>query len=242
MEPEPQALHSTRIARFSDDAKVHGENYRVGDSLNDNHDTIRLSAPILATRGDESYQCPSIGESRKIMLFLTAKQAKSTFKILLNVKPYISLKAFGNSTHNISIFFTGNSCSTVGGPSPGENCMFPFKFSGNTYNKCTTAGNDPGDDTLWCSTKVDPSGNHVDSGGHYGTCGSNCPGVTEEPPSTEKPGSTAPTSTERPAWIVPGSPSGAGLDISNIVNDSPTVSRQKIKNILHHLFGSEEPR
>ena len=64
MQPEPY-LYSTRIGRFSDDAKVHGENYRVGDSFNNNHDMIRLSAPILATRGDESYQCPSIGESRK---------------------------------------------------------------------------------------------------------------------------------------------------------------------------------
>ncbi len=51
-------------------------------------------------------------------------------------------------------------------------CIFPFKFNGETYNKCTDV-NDP-DDRLWCSTKIDDSGNHVQSGGFWGHCGQDC--------------------------------------------------------------------
>ena len=30
-------------------------------------------------------------------------------------------------------------------------------------------------DGFWCSTKVDSLGNHVSGGGHWGTCGTECP-------------------------------------------------------------------
>ena len=50
--------------------------------------------------------------------------------------------------------------------------MFPFKYDGGTYDKCTNV-NDP-DDKLWCSTKVDEYRNHDQSGGYWGHCGQDC--------------------------------------------------------------------
>ena len=41
-----------------------------------------------------------------------------------------------------------------------------------TYNKCTNA--DDSGDKLWCSTKVDQFGNHVQHEGHWGNCGQDC--------------------------------------------------------------------
>ena len=51
-------------------------------------------------------------------------------------------------------------CSTDSGPNPNATCIFPFKFNDVTYYQCTTAGNDEGDITPWCSTLVDDSGTH----------------------------------------------------------------------------------
>merc|ERR1712111_30942 len=42
-------------------------------------------------------------------------------------------------------------CVTVGGPSSGKNCIFPFKHQGRTYNECTTYGLGQ----KWCSVEVD---------------------------------------------------------------------------------------
>ena len=54
--------YTIRIPRFSDNARVENADYRVGDHRNDNQDRIRMSAPILAARGDESSQCAAIGK------------------------------------------------------------------------------------------------------------------------------------------------------------------------------------
>ena len=45
-----------------------------------------------------------------------------------------------------------SSCRTVGGPSPGKSCQFPFTFAGVTRSSCIS-DQDP-DGKLWCSTKV----------------------------------------------------------------------------------------
>ena len=63
-------------------------------------------------------------------------------------------------------------CSTVSGPNPNAQCIFPFKLEGITYHQCTTADNAKGDITPWCSTLVDDSGEHV---GNWGNCGPDCP-------------------------------------------------------------------
>merc|ERR1712029_365525 len=63
-------------------------------------------------------------------------------------------------------------CVTVGGPSSGKNCIFPFKHQGRTYNECTTYGLGQ----KWCSVEVDSKGVHKRGQGLYGLCGSSCPG------------------------------------------------------------------
>ena len=65
-------------------------------------------------------------------------------------------------------------CSTVSGPNPNAQCIFPFKYSEVTYHQCTTAGNAVGDTTPWCSTLVDDSGVHIGGAGNWGNCGPDC--------------------------------------------------------------------
>ena len=56
---DSKLVYTDAIARFSDNIKYKNENYRVGDSMNDNNDQIRLAAPFLAKMGDESCRCGS---------------------------------------------------------------------------------------------------------------------------------------------------------------------------------------
>ena len=63
-------------------------------------------------------------------------------------------------------------CKTVGGPSANQPCVFPFKWSGKTYNSCPV---DPDDSNeTWCSTKTDSEGNHITGQGLWGQCGPKC--------------------------------------------------------------------
>jgi hypothetical protein len=58
-----------------------------------------------------------------------------------------------------------------GGSSTNGACVFPFKFRGKTYNRCTTDGNESGNTKSWCSTKVDSSGKHIGGGqGNWKNC------------------------------------------------------------------------
>ena len=54
-----------------------------------------------------------------------------------------------------------------------EVCVFPFKYAGRWYDKCTTAGR--GDQSLaaWCSLKVDSEGVHIP--GNEAICPATCP-------------------------------------------------------------------
>merc|ERR1719178_643750 len=61
-------------------------------------------------------------------------------------------------------------CSTINGPTPGAQCVFPFKFGGVTYTSCTTAG---GYSHAWCSTTTDAYGKHIN--GNFADCGVGCP-------------------------------------------------------------------
>ena len=69
---------------------------------------------------------------------------------------------------------TSINCSTVSGPIPNALCIFPFEFNGITYHQCTTAGNEEGDITPWCSTSVDDYGVHIGEGENWGNCGPDC--------------------------------------------------------------------
>jgi len=66
----------------------------------------------------------------------------------------------------------GSSNYGGGGISPRKkSCVFPFKFNGKTYNRCTTNGNKSGNTKAWCSTKVDSSGKHIGGGqGNWKNC------------------------------------------------------------------------
>ena len=50
---------------------------------------------------------------------------------------------------------------------PNEKCVFPFKYKGRTFDKCTTYEWYP---KTWCATKVDANGNFIS--GEWGECNS----------------------------------------------------------------------
>ena len=65
------------------------------------------------------------------------------------------------------------SCKTVG--SRGQPCIFPFLYSGERYESCTTRDSDTG--LPWCATRVDSEGWVVDHA--WGDCGEGCPGTAK---------------------------------------------------------------
>ena len=64
-------------------------------------------------------------------------------------------------------------CKTVGSKS--EPCIFPFKYGGQTFNRCTSTDAQPG--SVWCATEVDDKGEVID--GRWGNCDTGCPGASE---------------------------------------------------------------
>lgn len=54
----------------------------------------------------------------------------------------------------------------------GRPCQLPFTFRGSLYSGCTRDHDQ--EDRLWCSTKTDQAGNHVQAGGHWGHCSDSC--------------------------------------------------------------------
>ena len=59
-------------------------------------------------------------------------------------------------------------CPTLGGPAAGKNCVFPFRIGNRIFEGCTRFKfpSEP----PWCSTKIDPTGEHIDNAGHWGYC------------------------------------------------------------------------
>merc|ERR1711874_967177 len=76
-----------------------------------------------------------------------------------------------STTTSTTTAASSGSCVTSSGPASGQACVFPFTFSGTTYNSCADwiYGGQPSG-TTWCSTKVDSSGVHVNNEGNYGFC------------------------------------------------------------------------
>ena len=64
-------------------------------------------------------------------------------------------------------------CVTVGGPDRGQDCQFPFIFSGVSRTGCITESDPAG--RPWCSTRVDTDGVHVAGGDHWAHCSPDCP-------------------------------------------------------------------
>ena len=74
-------------------------------------------------------------------------------------------------------------CKTIGGYNPnapnatiGARCIFPFKFEGKMNYGCVCSGQ-TFCEYLWCSTKVDSTGNHIEGheGQNWGYCPKNYP-------------------------------------------------------------------
>ena len=66
-----------------------------------------------------------------------------------------------------------SACFTVGGPDLHQKCVFPFTWKNTTFSGCPIDFNDS--TKRWCSTLVDPNGNHVINKQKYGYCSDNCP-------------------------------------------------------------------
>jgi len=64
-------------------------------------------------------------------------------------------------------------CKTI---KSGKDCIFPFKYKGTTYNKCTKAGSENGQP--WCATRVDADGTVVRN--FWEDCEEGCPGTSFE--------------------------------------------------------------
>eukprot|EP00095_Tigriopus_kingsejongensis_P003417 maker-scaffold1126_size61158-snap-gene-0.12 protein:Tk03417 transcript:maker-scaffold1126_size61158-snap-gene-0.12-mRNA-1 annotation:"serine protease easter precursor" len=76
-------------------------------------------------------------------------------------------------------------CRTFAGFRPNRPCVFPFILKDKIYNTCTTDLDE--NEELWCSTRVDSSGNHVTGEWGYCTCDDNLTGsVLEECPNSER--------------------------------------------------------
>merc|ERR1719273_2907926 len=63
------------------------------------------------------------------------------------------------TTNTCTTSAPASTCTTVSGPDTGSQCVFPFTFSGSTYQSCadwTYGGENTG--SKWCSTKVDSQG------------------------------------------------------------------------------------
>jgi len=106
--------------------------------------------------------CTLIGVTNGQISFDKAFDAESEIQVI--VSRTIELQSNTNSSEV---------CSTnEEGPSKNEPCIFPFIFSGQTYDSCTQEF----DDQLkfWCSTKVTADNYHIIKEGNWGYCGSNC--------------------------------------------------------------------
>ena len=56
--------------------------------------------------------------------------------------------------------------------------MFPFRYDGVDYNKCTSVdAANPGN--VWCATDVDPEYNNTVIDGRWGDCAESCPGASK---------------------------------------------------------------
>ncbi len=64
-------------------------------------------------------------------------------------------------------------CKTAG--TKPEPCVFPFKYGGQTFNRCTSTDAEAG--SVWCATEVDEKGEVIDN--RWGNCDIGCPGASK---------------------------------------------------------------
>ena len=63
-------------------------------------------------------------------------------------------------------------CKTIGSDKP---CIFPFKYEGSTYNRCTRK--DSENNRPWCATKVNKEDDNHVIDKQWGDCTDGCPGT-----------------------------------------------------------------
>jgi len=80
----------------------------------------------------------------------------------------------GRCANGLQCLKTCLPCKTVG--DSGKPCIFPFKYAGETYKKCTTRDSENGQP--WCATSVDSDNYVVDH--QWGDCLEGCPGTRVE--------------------------------------------------------------
>lgn len=75
---------------------------------------------------------------------------------------------------------TTTPCSTISGPDPNSECIFPFIYAGKSWTVCTTSD---GDHNPWCPTHIEDDGTFTKGGRmplvkpHWGYCHSSCPNM-----------------------------------------------------------------
>ena len=69
-------------------------------------------------------------------------------------------------------------CRTIksySGGAPNLPCVFPFKFKGKMFDRCTWEQSQLTNNKPWCSTMVDKEGNHIIGEAKWGNCSPECP-------------------------------------------------------------------
>jgi len=118
--------------------------------------------------------CPVNGAVTSTTTTTTSTTTSSSVTSTTTVTTSTTTTATTTTTTMTTTTTTGSSsgtCTTSSGPAAGQACVFPFTFSGVTYNSCAEwiYGGQPSG-TTWCSTKVDSNGVHVNNEGNYGFC------------------------------------------------------------------------
>lgn len=57
-------------------------------------------------------------------------------------------------------------------PDPNKKCIFPFRYQGKEFTKCTKYDNNG---VFWCATQVDSDGEYVSHSNKWGVCAEECP-------------------------------------------------------------------
>jgi len=80
-------------------------------------------------------------------------------------------KPASNTNYQDFVSCTIDVCKTTRGPTPQQKCVFPFRFGGKLYERCTDVG---GMEGFWCATGVDNSTREILLG-KWGFCQEKCP-------------------------------------------------------------------
>eukprot|EP00457_Paulinella_chromatophora_P002259 gb/GEZN01002263.1/.p1 GENE.gb/GEZN01002263.1/~~gb/GEZN01002263.1/.p1 ORF type:complete len:837 (-),score=51.33 gb/GEZN01002263.1/:7-2517(-) len=121
------------------------------------------------------------------MNFVFRPKNKMAFLLLL-VPSCMAIKASVrlNSIHSLALAQSDKPsnfvqidgpCRTVSGPKIGEECAFPFKFEGKTYEACVKER----ESLFWCPTLSGVSGEYAKAMNFWGYCGMKCLPPTSPP-------------------------------------------------------------